>query len=346
MSKFIPIILASGLVSFIATPLIRRLAQILNFVDKPEARKMHLSPVPMLGGVAIYIGLVTAMGLTSISGSYDQLLGILGGATVMTVVGLWDDRRGLSPQFKILGEVAAAVILIWSGIHVTLFASPMLNILITIIWVIGICNAINFLDNMDGLAAGIAVVASGFFFTIALIEKLGLVAALGAATLGACVGFLYYNFSPATLFMGDAGSLLLGFILAVLGMKLSFVGRSLSVTWMIPIIILGIPIFDTTLVVLSRLRRHRPIYRGGKDHTSHRLVTVVGMDPPRAVMTLYLIAATLGLTAIMLIDATVLQARIILAVLSLMFVIGLVWLEWNFQPPSVSSPLSESPNNN
>jgi UDP-GlcNAc:undecaprenyl-phosphate GlcNAc-1-phosphate transferase len=129
-------------------------------------------------------------------------------------------------------------------------------------------------------------------------------------------------------------------------MKLSFVGRSLSVTWMIPIIILGIPIFDMTLVVLSRLRRHRPVYQGGKDHTSHRLVTVVGMDPPRAVMTLYLIATTLGLTAIMLIDATVLQARIILAVLSLMFVIGLVWLEWNFQPPSVSSPLSESPDNN
>lgn len=341
MSKFIPIILASGLISFIATPMIRRLAESINFVDNPEARKVHLSPVPMLGGVAIYIGMVTAMAMSGTQ-SYIEMMGVLGGATVVTAFGLWDDRYGMRPIVKLVGQGLAAALLISSGIQVTLFASPAVNYLLTFLWVVGICNAINFLDNMDGLAAGITTVASVFFFTLAVVEELGLVASLAAATLGACIGFLYYNFSPATLFMGDAGSLLLGFILAVLGIKLEFVGRPLTVTWMIPIVILGLPIFDTSLVVLSRLRRGKPIYQGGKDHTSHRLVTVFKMTPARAVMSLYLIAGTLGLTALMLRDATPFQGQLILVGLAVTFVAGIVWLEWRFKtsspPPSANIP--------
>lgn len=327
MSAFIPIILASGLISFIATPLIRKLAQSINFVDKPAARKVHVSPVPMLGGVAIYIGFISSMAMGS-ARHYQELLGVLAGATIMTAIGLWDDRYALPPFAKILAQVSAAALLIWSGVQVSVFQIEWLNIGLTILWVVGIINAINFLDNMDGLAAGITIVASGFFFTIAVVEGLGLVATLAAATLGACIGFLYYNFSPATLFMGDAGSMLLGFVLAVLGIKLNFVGRPLTVTWMIPIVILGLPIFDTTLVVISRLRSGRPIYQGGKDHTSHRLVSVLGMEPARAVMTLYMVAATLGLIALMLRDATVLQSRVILGTLIAIFIIGLVWLEF------------------
>jgi UDP-GlcNAc:undecaprenyl-phosphate GlcNAc-1-phosphate transferase len=334
MSQFIPIILASGLISFIATPLIRRLAQSINFVDTPSTRKVHTAPVPMLGGVAIYAGLVTAM---AISGTrpYMEMMGVLGGATVVTAFGLWDDRYGMHPLVKVLGQGIAAAILVTSGIHITLFAAPVLNVALTVLWVVGISNAINFLDNMDGLAAGITTVASGFFFTLALIEGLGLVASLAAATLGACIGFLYYNFSPASLFMGDAGSLLLGFILAVLGIKLEFAGRPLAVTWMIPIIILGLPIFDSTLVVVSRLRRGQPIYQGGKDHTSHRLTAVLNITAARAVMTLYLVASILGLMALMLRDATPLQAELILAALATIFIAGLIWLEWRFKPGSL-----------
>jgi UDP-GlcNAc:undecaprenyl-phosphate GlcNAc-1-phosphate transferase len=205
---------------------------------------------------------------------------------------------------------------------------------VTLCWIIGICNAINFLDNMDGLAAGITTVASAFFFIIALVEGLGLVASLAAATLGACIGFLFYNFNPASVFMGDAGSMLLGFVLAVLGIKLQFANAPLDVTWMIPIVILGLPIFDTTLVVFSRLRRHKPVYTGGKDHSSHRLVSVFGMTPARAVMTLYMIAAVLGLIALMLRDATPLQARLMLAMLVMVFGAALVWLEWRFEEPA------------
>lgn len=330
MSKFIPIILASGFVSFLATPLLRKLAESLNFVDNPEARKVHVRPVPMLGGVAIYVGMITAMAASRMA-PYEELIGVIGGATVMTLFGLWDDRNGMHPLVKLLGQVAAALILIWSGVSVTIFQFEPLNIALTIFWVVGICNAINFQDNMDGLAAGLTAVASGFFFLLAVIEGLGLVASLAAATIGACVGFLYYNFNPASLFMGDAGSLLLGFILAVLGIKLEFAGRPSNITWMIPIVILAVPIFDTTLVVISRIRRHVPIYQGGKDHTSHRLVSLMKMSQARAVMTLYMVAATLGLIAIMLRDTTLIQAQLILGGVATAFILALIWLEWRYR---------------
>lgn len=337
MSKFIPIILASGFISFIMTPLVAKLAKSIGFVDRPAARKLHVTPVPMLGGLAIYVGLIAAVTMSGAT-PIQELIGVLGGATVMTLFGLVDDRYGMAPPVKMLGQALAGGILIWSGIQVSLFPWPALNIIVTLCWIIGICNAINFLDNMDGLAAGITTVASIFFFILALVEGLGLVASLAAATLGACIGFLYYNFNPASLFMGDAGSMLLGFVLAVLGIKLKFPNAPLNVTWMIPIVILGLPIFDTTLVVFSRIRRHKPVYAGGKDHSSHRLVAVLGMTPARAVMTLYMVAAVLGLIALMLRDATPLQARLLLAVLMVVFGAALVWLEWRFdQPPSLNT---------
>jgi UDP-GlcNAc:undecaprenyl-phosphate GlcNAc-1-phosphate transferase len=337
MSKFVPLILASGLISFIATPLVARLARRVNFVDTPQARKVHITPMPMLGGIAIYLGLVAAIAIGGTS-SFTELLGVVAGATVMTLFGLWDDRIGLKPLPKLVGQLLAGALLVVSGIQIRLFDQQVFNIALTLFWVVGICNAINFQDNMDGLAAGLSTVASGFFLMLAVVEGLGLVATLAAATLGASVGFLYYNFSPASLFMGDAGSLLLGFVLAVLGIKLQFAGRPLGATWMIPIVILGVPIFDTTLVVLSRLRRRRHIHQGGKDHTSHRLVTAMGMTHARAVLTLYMVAAALGLIAVMLRDATLLQARLLLITLVITFIVSLGWLEARFESASNSQP--------
>ncbi|MEJ2148118.1 MAG: MraY family glycosyltransferase [Chloroflexota bacterium] len=329
MSKFIPIILASGLISFIATPLLRKLAASIDFVDNPERRKLHVTPMPMLGGLAIYFGLVSATVMTN-TRMHTEMMGIISGATVVTLFGLWDDRYGMRPLVKLGGQALATLILITAGIQVTLFQASVLNVALTFLWVLGISNALNLLDNMDGLAAGITAVISGFFLVLAVVEGLGVVSTLAAAMLGACVGFLYYNFNPATLFMGDAGSLLVGYILAVLGIKLTFAGRPQDVTWMIPIILLGLPIFDTTLVILSRLRHGRPVYQGGKDHTSHRLVSVFGMTPARAVMTLYLVSSVLGLLALMLRDSTPGQARLILVVLSVLFVAALFWMEFNF----------------
>ncbi len=329
MTRFVPIILASGLISFLLTPLVVRVATALDFVDKPQSQKMHSTPTPMLGGIAIYLGLVAVLAFSDMQ-PFRELIGILTGMTIVMIVGLIDDRYGTPPWVRLLAEAVAGLVLVWSGIEAHLFENETYNVILTVVWVIGICNAINLQDNMDGLAAGLATVAAGSFFVLAVVEELGLVASLAAATLGACVGFLYYNFNPARLFMGDTGSLLLGFVLAVLGIKLEFVGRPLSVTWIIPVIILGIPVFDTTLVVLSRIRRGLPIYQGGKDHTSHRLVSVIGMTHARAVMTLYLIASALGLVALMMREASRDQARIILIILGSLFVISLVYLEWSF----------------
>lgn len=339
MSQFIPIILGATLISFIATPLVREIAQRLGFMDQPDQRKVHLSPTPLMGGVAIYIGFVATL-LIAGAGPIRELLGVVGGATLLLGIGLWDDRYNIQPLIKLAGQTLAAGLLIGSGIQVTLFDQQWQNIALTIFWVIGICNAINFLDNMDGLAAGIATVASGFFFALAIMEELGLVASLAAAVLGSCIAFLYYNFTPATLFMGDAGSLLLGFVLAVLGIKLEFAGRPLQTTWMIPMVILGLPIFDTTLVALSRIRHGKPIYQGGKDHTSHRLVQVFGMTQARSVMTLYMIAVILGLVALMLRDFTPEQAQMTLAGLGILFIVGLAWLEWQFDNGAANSSSS------
>lgn len=333
MSKFIPLILASGLISFITTPAIRKFAQQMDFVDNPRSRKVHHSPMPMLGGVAIYLGLMAAIGIGGTS-SFTQLLGVVGGATVVTVTGLLDDRLELNPVLKMGGQIVASLVLVATGVQVNLFNVEALNIALTIFWIVGVSNAINFQDNMDGLAAGLSTVASGFFFMLAIIEGQGLVATLAAAMLGASVGFLYYNFNPATLFMGDAGSLLLGFMLAVLGINLEFAGRPLGATWMIPVIILGVPIFDTTLVVVSRIRRGIPVYQGGKDHTSHRLVTTLDMTHARAVMTMYMAASALGLVAVMLRDATVSQARFILGGIVAIFIFALVWFEVRFKSAS------------
>ncbi len=338
MSRFILIILASGFISFLATPLMRLLAQTTNFVDKPSSRKVHITPMPMLGGVAIYLAVVGAIAISGVSNSYSdsskEILGVIIGATVMTLFGLWDDRVGLSPLAKLIGQLVAGAVLIGSGIQVRLFPSQALNIGLTLFWVVGICNAINFQDNMDGLAAGLATVASGFFLLLAVMEQLGLVAMLAAALLGASIGFLYYNFNPASLFMGDAGSLLIGFMLAVIGIELKFAGRPLAATWMIPILIMGVPIFDTTLVVISRLRRGKHIYQGGKDHTSHRLVSILGMTPARSVMTMYLIAIALGLVAIMLREVTQQQAWLWLVGLVGVLIGALLWLEIRFKPAS------------
>jgi UDP-GlcNAc:undecaprenyl-phosphate GlcNAc-1-phosphate transferase len=204
-----------------------------------------------------------------------------------------------------LGQVLAGAILILAGVKIHLFPWEWLNAAITLFWVLGITNALNLLDNMDGLSGGVAAVAAGFFLLLAASSGQYLVSVLAAALLGACLGFLRYNFNPASIFMGDAGSLFLGFILAALGIKLRFPSPPFphnadQITWMIPVLVLGVPIFDTTLVVISRLRRRlNPFSTPGKDHLSHRLVSL-GMTRREAVLTIYVLAFGLGMIAVLL----------------------------------------------
>ncbi len=294
------IIFVSALVFALAgTPLARRLAPRLGIIDHPSARKLHVRPVPLMGGVAIYVGVVLALLFVGNPFRSSELAGILIGASILALTGLWDDRVSLKASFKLLVQVLAASVLIISGVYVRLPVPWMFNLAITLVWVVGITNAINLLDNMDGLSGGICAIAAAFFTVLAAINGQVLVGALSAAVMGACLGFLVYNFSPASIFMGDAGSLFLGFVLASLGIKLKFPQAPSSLeTWMVPVLVLGVPVFDTTLVTLSRLRRGvNPFTTAGKDHTSHRL-TRYGFSHREAVMALYLAACACGLAAV------------------------------------------------
>jgi UDP-GlcNAc:undecaprenyl-phosphate GlcNAc-1-phosphate transferase len=302
MLQYLPIILTAGLLAFLVTPLTRILARRLGMIDQPGLRKAHRSPVPLLGGLAMYFALAVAF--IAFGGRDWRLegLGIMGGATLLFLTGLWDDRYGLPVSIKLAAQALAAVSVMLAGIQVHLLGPWWLDGAITLAWIVGITNAVNLMDNMDGLAAGVTLVGALFFFVMASLEGQGLVAGLAAALAGSAAGFLFYNFAPAVSFMGDAGSLTLGFTLAVIGIKLRFIHYPLASTWMAPIVVLGVLIFDTVLVSLSRLRRGRSIFQGGSDHTSHRLVQI-GMSQPRAVLTLYITAAALGTAALLIVQA-------------------------------------------
>lgn len=276
------------------TPIARRVAWRSGLTDQPTSRKVHTEPMPLLGGAAIFIAVIIALAAFGDRQYVAQLAGILIGATLMSFLGLWDDRRPIRPLMKLAAQLGVVGVLIASGILVQLTGSLALDVLITVLWVMAITNAINFMDNIDGLAAGVAAVAAAAFLILAVQNGQHLVAPLCAAVLGACVGFLVYNFNPAVIFMGDHGSLFLGFLLAAVGIKLRFPGRPPDTTWMIPVMVLALPLFDLTLVVVSRLRRAvNPFTTGGTDHLSHRLIAR-GATPREAALMVYLLACAAG----------------------------------------------------
>jgi UDP-GlcNAc:undecaprenyl-phosphate GlcNAc-1-phosphate transferase len=255
----------------------------------------------------------------------NEAIGILIGATLVSVIGGIDDRSPVNPVPKMLVQVVAAGILVYSGVKIGVFNAEWLNVVVTIVWVVGITNALNFLDNMDGLSAGIAAIAAGFFLLIAALNNQYLVGALSAALLGACIGFLYYNFNPASIFMGDSGSLFIGFVLAALAIKLRFPFNTDIVTWMVPVTVLALPIFDTTLVTVSRLRRGKnPLTTPGKDHISHRLARLTG-SKREAVLLCYLLAGACGMVGIFITTASVLLGY---AVGLAMLILGAVSIWW------------------
>jgi UDP-GlcNAc:undecaprenyl-phosphate GlcNAc-1-phosphate transferase len=301
------ILLASLILVIGVTPLAQRVARRVGMVDKPSARKQHTVPTPLLGGAAIFIAVIVALLLLGDRFYVSQVVGIALGATLMSFLGLWDDRRGLSPWIKLIGQFLAAGVLVITDVRIGVFPWPWVNVAATLFWVVFITNAMNLLDNMDGLSAGVAAIAAVFFLLFAAISKQYLVGALAAALVGACVGFLFYNLNPASIFMGDTGSLFLGFMLAAVGIKLRFPENSPFVTWMVPPLVLLVPIFDTSLVIISRLRRHlNPLTTPGKDHISHRLARRTG-SPREAVLICYLLGGIGGVLATFVTQASVIE---------------------------------------
>ncbi len=327
MTQILLIFLTALTFSILGTPVARRLALHAGVVDAPNARKIHGAPVPLLGGAAIYAAFVLALIVGGDRFYIRELVGILLGATLVSLFGLADDRWGLHAYLKLGGQLLAGVVLIVGGTQVQLFVQPWLNWTFTLLWVVGISNAFNLLDNMDGLSGGIATVVATFFLLLAALSGQFLVGTLAAALIGACVGFLRYNLNPATIFMGDTGSLFLGFLLAALGIKLRFPSNVPWVTWLVPVCVLALPIFDTSLVFVSRLRHGlNPLTTPGKDHLSHRLVAL-GLTRREAVLTCYLVSGACGMVAIYIAQARFPDAYVAAALLVLTAIWGVVWLE-------------------
>src|SRR5712671_8143386 len=307
--------MAAGLLAFIIALLasllltapVRALALRVGMVDLPGPRKVHLQPIPLLGGLAMYAGVVLGVLFLFNGPARAQIAGILAGATLIAAVGILDDRGLLHHQVKLfIGMPLAAGILLLSGIRAQVFSTllggrsgDLLDVALTVVWVVGITASFSILDHMDGLCAGIAAMASAFFALLAYLNGQILVTVLAAAVLGAATGFLRWNFEPAKIFMGDGGAMFLGYLMATLGLKLRLENSSHLSAWLAPILILGVTIFDTTLVTISRSRRGLlPFATPGKDHAAHRLSNL-GLGHRGAVLTLYVLGAVGGAAAVL-----------------------------------------------
>jgi UDP-GlcNAc:undecaprenyl-phosphate/decaprenyl-phosphate GlcNAc-1-phosphate transferase len=286
---------------------VRQLALRVGMVDHPGPRKVHVQPMPLLGGLAIYLGVLIAL-LVSLDGpALTQVIGIYAGATLVAVVGILDDRGLLHHQIKLFGAMpAAALILIACGIRAQVFfsfwagkAGLWADTALTFVWVVGITASFSILDHMDGLCAGVAAMASLFFAVFALQSGQLLVSTMAAAVLGAAAGFLRWNFKPAKIFMGDGGAMFLGLLMATLALKLRPApAADPGSAWLTPVFILGATVFDTMLISISRSRRgFLPFTTPGKDHTAHRLANLFG-NQRTAVLIMYSLGAVSGVAGI------------------------------------------------
>lgn len=305
----------AGLVSLVLTPLAIRSALWLGVLDRPGEHKSHLTPTPYLGGVAIVLAVTLSIAFAAVvrgeaSATLSQLLGILAIALGMAAMGLVDDLRGLPVVLRFGVQLLAGIGLWLLDVRADLTGEPFIDLPLTVVWTVGVTNAMNLLDNMDGLSASTATIASLWFGAIALINGQFLVAALAFAVAGAAAGFLRDNRPPARIHMGDAGSLFLGVMLAALGMLLS-IDRGMLVTAAIPVLILTVPVLDTALVTVARIRHGISPFQGGRDHTSHRLVRI-GLPVPVAVGIIALASLAHGWVALLVFRIDRLSALLLL----------------------------------
>ncbi|HKQ06587.1 MAG TPA: hypothetical protein VJ464_15745 [Blastocatellia bacterium] len=289
--------LTTLLLGTIFTLLVRKFASAKGIVAAPRQDRWHNRATALLGGVAIYLAFL--MGYLLFGVKNERVYAILAAGSLMFVTGLIDDLKNIKPYTKLVVQLAAAATIVYLGVQLPWTSSQPVNDVITIFWIVGITNAINLLDNMDGLAGGISLISCVYLAITFMLSGQTSEAMLPALLGGAVIGFLFFNFNPASIFMGDCGSMFLGFMLSGMAL-LSDYGRTRNLTAVLltPVLILLIPIFDTSLVTVSRKLSGRPISRGGRDHSSHRLVAL-GVSERRAVMILYLLALVSGTLALL-----------------------------------------------
>jgi UDP-GlcNAc:undecaprenyl-phosphate/decaprenyl-phosphate GlcNAc-1-phosphate transferase len=346
--------------ALVLTPLFKRASFRWGFVDQPDTkRKFHMGAMPLLGGCAVFgafaanvlFNYLVILPLSSkidlpyiempdiqhlIGGAFSvwqKLSVLLLGGFLMIALGMADDKYELKPRVKLAAQFFIATIVWLAGMRIVIFVhhNPPVSYVVTVMWIVTITNAMNFLDNMDGLCAGIGVVASGLFAFIAGIQDQYFVCLLSLALAGALLGFLIFNFKPASIFLGDAGSHFVGYMLAVLPVIGTFYRGGDKPTWLpvlIPLLVLAVPLFDLVMVSWMRMRNGQPIYMGDVNHISHRLVRL-GLPQSWAVTLIYLIALTLGLGATVLLWAqwtaaviVIVQALCVLAIVTLLERLG------------------------
>ena len=323
--------------ALVISPLAIWITRRMGLLDIPGSQfhKKHTWPTPLAGGVVLALSSVLL--LTVFRLWHEPFSGLLVATTIVFAFGLWDDARGLTAPQKLIGQVLASILLIASGTSVHFldglniaFLGPgiikVLNWGITIFWLVGIANSINMVDSMDGLASGIAGIAFAFFMGMALVAQQSALAIFSAIFLGICIGLYIFNVSPARLFLGDSGAQTLGFILAAVAIIYAPDNLPQGSSWFVPIMVLGVPIFDTVLVVISRLHRRKPVFQADLAHTYHRLVAL-GLDPNRAVLVIHITTLVLSLSAFIALSLPPLEATLIFGLAVLASMILLVFLE-------------------
>lgn len=326
MERFLLAFFLALFLSFLLTPPIRRLAHSSGSLDFPAPRRIHEEPMPNMGGVAIYLGFLFSV-LVFLPLNM-ALQGLLLGGTVILLVGILDDYRGLSPKAKLLGQVVAASIAVMYGIRIDFITNPLGGLLYTgglavplsIFWIVGITNTINLIDGLDGLASGVGAIASLTIFAVAWKEGQPTIAILAIALSGSCFGFLRYNFYPARIFMGDNGAMFLGYVLASISI-LGALKTTAAVTLAIPVLALGVPIFDTVFAIVRRHQNGQPIFQSDRGHLHHRLLEM-GFSQKKAVLVIYFISMVLGIIAFGINGVNPFHATFFLIFIGLLMVFG------------------------
>ncbi len=328
--QFIPIMIVGFGAALCLTPLTRQIAMRLGVTAAPNRRNIHQRHVPLMGGAAIYVAFVLSVLLFSPPDHLRELGAIVAGASLLAFIGYLDDRRHLSPRVRLTAMTLSAILAALAGIQIRLFNNLLIDIPLTLFWIVALINAVNWIDNMDGLAAGTAAIASAFFLILALTQGQILVSMLAAAIFGSACGFLIYNFNPSSTFMGDMGAYTLGFVLAILAIKLKFAAQPLNVTWMVPVFVLALPVLDINLAIVTRLLERRPLMLAAKDHVSHRILNL-GATQRQTLALLYLFSVVFGLVALAVSqadvpDALALGGVFLLALLGIFCL--LIFLRW------------------
>ncbi|MGM9923440.1 MAG: glycosyltransferase family 4 protein [Bacillus sp. (in: firmicutes)] len=309
--------------SLIITPLVKKLAFKIGATDKPNQRKVHQTIMPRLGGLAIFISFLIGMLILQPQPQDDgSAWAILIGAAIIIVIGVFDDMLELSAKVKFLGQSVAALVVVLSGVQVDYINLPfggeihlgILSIPLTIIWIVGITNAINLIDGLDGLAAGVSTIALITISAMAFLKGDMFVMGIGAILIGSTLGFLKYNFHPAKIFMGDTGALFLGFMIAVLSL-LGFKNVTM-ISLIVPVIILGVPISDTFFAIIRRIVNKQPLSAPDKSHLHHCMLRL-GYSHRQTVLIIYAMAASFGLAAFIFSMSTVWGALLIIGILLL-----------------------------